>query len=67
MEQLLPLAAHVAAALQYMANEGWVHLDVKPDNIVMGVPPRLRADGLCLFTWWRCPLPPQALPKDPDL
>lgn len=41
MEQLLPLAAHVAAALQYMANEGWVHLDVKPDNIVMGVPPRL--------------------------
>ena len=41
MEQLLPLAAHVAAALQYMANEEWVHLDVKPDNIVMGVPPRL--------------------------
>jgi serine/threonine protein kinase len=24
-----------------MANEGWVHLDVKPENIVMGVPPRL--------------------------
>jgi serine/threonine protein kinase len=24
-----------------MANAGWVHLDVKPDNIVMGVPPRL--------------------------
>jgi serine/threonine protein kinase len=41
MEQLLPLAAHVAAALHYMANEGWVHLDVKPDNIVMGLPPRL--------------------------
>ena len=41
VEQLLPLAAHVAAALQYMGNEGWVHLDVKPDNIVMGVPPRL--------------------------
>lgn len=41
MEQLLPLAAHVAAALHYMAEEGWVHLDVKPDNIVMGVPPRL--------------------------
>ena len=41
MEQLLPLAAHVAAALHYMANEGWVHLDVKPENIVMGVPPRL--------------------------
>jgi serine/threonine protein kinase len=41
LEQLLPLAAHVAAALHYMHEEGWVHLDVKPDNIVMGVPPRL--------------------------
>ncbi|HZI90455.1 MAG TPA: protein kinase [Thermoleophilaceae bacterium] len=41
LEQLLPLAAHVAAALHYMGNEEWVHLDVKPDNIVMGVPPRL--------------------------
>jgi len=38
---LLPLAAHVAAALHYMHEEGWVHLDTKPDNIVMGVPPRL--------------------------
>ncbi|MDQ3739720.1 MAG: serine/threonine protein kinase [Actinomycetota bacterium] len=41
IEQLVPLALHVSAAVQYMANEGWVHLDVKPDNIVMGVPPRL--------------------------
>jgi eukaryotic-like serine/threonine-protein kinase len=41
LEQLLPLALHVAAALHYMAAEGMVHLDVKPDNIVMGVPPRL--------------------------
>jgi len=41
LEQLLPLAAHVAAALHYLAAEGWAHLDVKPDNIVMGVPPRL--------------------------
>lgn len=41
LEQLLPLAAHVAGALQYMVNSGYVHLDVKPDNIVMGVPPRL--------------------------
>ena len=40
-EQLLPLTLHVAAALHFMAGEGWVHLDVKPDNIVMGVPPRL--------------------------
>lgn len=41
IEQLLPLGAHVAGALQYMANRGYVHLDVKPDNVVMGVPPRL--------------------------
>jgi eukaryotic-like serine/threonine-protein kinase len=41
IEQLIPLALHVASAVQYMANEDWVHLDVKPDNIVMGVPPRL--------------------------
>jgi eukaryotic-like serine/threonine-protein kinase len=41
LQQALPLALHVAAALHYMACEGMVHLDVKPDNIVMGVPPRL--------------------------
>jgi serine/threonine protein kinase len=41
LEQLLPLAAHVGAALRYMELQGMVHLDVKPDNIVMGVPPRL--------------------------
>ncbi len=41
LQQLLPLAANVAGALQYMANSGYVHLDVKPDNIVMGLPPRL--------------------------
>ena len=41
LQQLLPLALHVAAALHYMAGEEMVHLDVKPDNIVMGVPPRL--------------------------
>ena len=41
LEQTLPLALHVGAALQYLANAGWVHLDVKPDNVVMGVRPRL--------------------------
>jgi serine/threonine protein kinase len=41
LEQLLPLCAHVAAALHYMAQAGMAHLDVKPDNIIMGVPPRL--------------------------
>jgi eukaryotic-like serine/threonine-protein kinase len=41
LQQALPLALHIAAALHYMAGERMVHLDVKPDNIVMGVPPRL--------------------------
>ena len=40
-EQALPLALNVASALHYMAAEGWVHLDLKPDNIVMGIPPRV--------------------------
>jgi eukaryotic-like serine/threonine-protein kinase len=41
LPQLLPLALNVAAALHYLASEEVVHLDVKPDNIVMGIPPRL--------------------------
>jgi serine/threonine protein kinase len=41
LEQLLPLGLHVASALHYLAAEGAVHLDVKPENLVMGAPPRL--------------------------
>jgi serine/threonine protein kinase len=41
LQQLLPLALSLSSALHYMACEGIVHLDVKPDNIIMGVPPRL--------------------------
>jgi eukaryotic-like serine/threonine-protein kinase len=41
LEQALPLGLHVAAAIHYMAEEGWVHLDLKPDNLVMGIPPRV--------------------------
>ena len=41
LPQLLPLALNVAAAIHYLAYEEVVHLDVKPDNIVMGIPPRL--------------------------
>jgi serine/threonine protein kinase len=40
-QQLLPLALHVAAALHDLAGEEMVHLDVKPENIIMGIPPRL--------------------------
>jgi serine/threonine protein kinase len=41
LEQALPLALHLAAALHYLAAEQVVHLDVKPSNVVMGAPPRL--------------------------
>jgi len=40
-EQTLPLGLHVASVIHYMAEEGWVHLDLKPDNLVMGIPPRV--------------------------
>ena len=41
VEQMLPLGLHVASVIHYMAEEGWVHLDLKPDNLVMGSPPRV--------------------------
>jgi serine/threonine protein kinase len=40
-EQLAPLALHVASVLQYLSSRRVVHLDVKPGNVVMGIPPRL--------------------------
>jgi serine/threonine protein kinase len=40
-QQLLPLALHVASAVHYLAGEEMVHLDIKPENVVMGIPPRL--------------------------
>jgi eukaryotic-like serine/threonine-protein kinase len=40
-EQALPLGLHLASALHYLAAERMLHLDVKPENIVMGAPPRL--------------------------
>ena len=41
LEQLMPVALHVASALHYLGREEVVHLDVKPSNIVVGLPPRL--------------------------
>src|ERR671921_626678 len=41
VEEVLPLGLHVASVIHYMAEEGWVHLDLKPDNLVMGIPPRV--------------------------
>jgi serine/threonine protein kinase len=41
LEQLIPLAVQLCSVLHYMAGEGYVHLDVKPSNIIMGAPPRL--------------------------
>jgi serine/threonine protein kinase len=41
LQQLIPLALSLAGAIHYMEQVGIVHLDVKPDNIIRGVPPRL--------------------------
>ena len=40
-EQLVPLAMGISSALSYLHNEEVVHLDVKPQNLIMGAPPRL--------------------------
>jgi eukaryotic-like serine/threonine-protein kinase len=40
-QQYLPLAIDVAAALHYFRRVGYVHLDIKPSNIIMGAPARL--------------------------
>lgn len=41
VEQLLPLALELCSALHYIAARGWVHLDVKPKNVIMSAPARL--------------------------
>jgi serine/threonine protein kinase len=41
LQQLLPLALSLSGALHYMSRMDVLHLDVKPDNIIMSVPPRL--------------------------
>jgi eukaryotic-like serine/threonine-protein kinase len=41
IEQVLPLALHIASALHFFSGQGYVHMDVKPSNIIMSAPPRL--------------------------
>jgi serine/threonine protein kinase len=41
LEQLLPLALELCSALHYLSGRGFVHLDVKPRNVIMGASPRL--------------------------
>jgi len=40
-QQYLPLAIDVASALHYLRGAGYVHLDIKPSNVIMGAPARL--------------------------
>jgi serine/threonine protein kinase len=40
-QQYLPLAIEIASAIHYFAHIGYVHLDIKPSNIIMGAPCRL--------------------------
>jgi serine/threonine protein kinase len=41
VEQLLPLALELCSALHYLHGRGYLHLDVKPRNVVMSSRPRL--------------------------
>jgi serine/threonine protein kinase len=41
LDQLLPLALHLLAVLHYLSGRGYVHLDLKPANVVMSAPPRV--------------------------
>jgi serine/threonine protein kinase len=41
VDQLIPLAFQLASGLWYLRNVEVVHLDVKPGNVILGVPPRL--------------------------
>lgn len=40
-EQLVPLAIQLCSAAHYMREAGYVHLDVKPSNVIMAPTPRL--------------------------
>ena len=40
-EDVLSLALQAASVIRHIGDQGWVHLDVKPGNLVMGRPPRV--------------------------
>lgn len=40
-QQYLPLGLELASALHYIRRVGYVHLDIKPSNVIMGAPVRL--------------------------
>src|SRR4051812_2792522 len=40
-DEVLALALATTAVIAHIAEQGWVHLDVKPGNVVMGRPPRV--------------------------
>ncbi len=40
-DQVLALARQLAAVVHHMGRRGWVHLDIKPRNVIMAGPPRL--------------------------
>lgn len=46
LEQVVPLIVDLAGGLHFLHAEGWVHLDVKPGNIVMSARPHLIDLGL---------------------
>jgi eukaryotic-like serine/threonine-protein kinase len=50
IEQLVPLAIELAAAIHYLRAEDVVHLDLKPSNTIMGAPPRLIDLSVALTT-----------------
>lgn len=50
LEQLIPLAMQLSSALHYLSQEGVVHLDLKPANIIMSGPPRLIDMSVALST-----------------
>lgn len=41
VEQVVPLALRLCSVLSYLREVGWVHLDIKPKNVILGTPPRL--------------------------